>query len=811
MYIIVVLLACLLRVGHARHMESSFEDKQKLGVLNNLQALQTLFQTLVPVTAFNPSGLGHAGSFSPSSKGGLHRASQIKMESPWKKSRHPGTVKWYDTAKKIGSITMENGEEIFACVKGIDVSQKVRGIMTLNAGERVEFNIKDQRSGGVEAVDITGPLGSNLRGLPEGAIEQETTYSQQEENWQVVSESLTGTVAHWIRPRGYGFIMTDKGEKIMVPYMCIDQVNRARGIKELVKGERVQFDIAVDMRDNSRRKAVNVAGVPGVELKGYQKEGVTQPLRERFAGTVEFWNSQKGFGFIKKSNDEGDSFMLKRLGIHPDQRNKGVEDLIVGEKVEFRFEGKNLKAFDVTGPGFSDLQFVAELQSKEKTQGTVRNVFEESGWASIQTDDGHLVFAHVSAIHMSQKMKGITSLSEGEKVEFITVDSGVFGEKPVNVIGQGGADLKGNGKEFAGTTRWAESVLKSGVKGVVKSWNYGTKVGVVTLDSGAEIEVPIYAIEMSQAANGIRELLVGEEVEFKVIGMFNGDMQVDDVTGPGGADLKCVADDRRIGMVSQWFADRDFGYVESSDGQKHFTRRKSISPVQQKKGVRSLTPGQMVEFTTKPAAGGEVVQGLKHPQAVDVTGPGGTDLKDSSPEWAPRITGRLGRFNDEKKFGFIVDDSGKDVFVHLSAFSKDGKELARPPALVEGVRLEFRAQQGMAFDVTRPGGVSLWEEIEEGEDVPEHLPRSSGIVKWFNTITGWGTIVADNGDTIDVHESYISKALQAEGVRTLAEGERVEFGVWSRPDQRTQAADVIILEDVPQDVTEDVAEPVPVR
>lgn len=49
-----------------------------------------------------------------------------------------------------------------------------------------------------------------------------------------------------------------------------------------------------------------------------------------------------------------------------------------------------------------------------------------------------------------------------------------------------------------------------------------------------------------------------------------------------------------------------------------------------------------------------------------------------------------------------------------------------------------------------------------------------GRVKWFNDVKGFGLIECGDGTEIFVHYS----AIQADGHRSLAEGQRVEFDVY---------------------------------
>jgi len=69
------------------------------------------------------------------------------------------------------------------------------------------------------------------------------------------------------------------------------------------------------------------------------------------------------------------------------------------------------------------------------------------------------------------------------------------------------------------------------------------------------------------------------------------------------------------------------------------------------------------------------------------------------------------------------------------------------------------------------------------------MAKEQGAVKWFNETKGYGFIQRDStGQDVFVHYS----AIQAQGYKTLKEGQRVEFHVTRGP-KGDQAEEVVAL------------------
>ena len=84
-----------------------------------------------------------------------------------------------------------------------------------------------------------------------------------------------------------------------------------------------------------------------------------------------------------------------------------------------------------------------------------------------------------------------------------------------------------------------------------------------------------------------------------------------------------------------------------------------------------------------------------------------------------------------------------------------------------------------ADDTAIPAGATRGSDPEEGSVM------ATGTVKWFNDAKGFGFITQEGGEDVFVHFS----AIQAQGFKSLTEGDRVEFEVTRGP-KGLQAANV---------------------
>ena len=143
---------------------------------------------------------------------------------------------------------------------------------------------------------------------------------------QVVGQGK-GTVKFFNAGKGFGFIQReDGGEDVFVH---ISAVERA-GLEGLAEGQQLEFTLV----DRGGKISASDLQVVGDVIEVQKKEPVSRQLTgERATGTVKFFNSMKGFGFITRDDGQPDAF----VHISAVERS-GMSNLNEGDRLEFDIE-----------------------------------------------------------------------------------------------------------------------------------------------------------------------------------------------------------------------------------------------------------------------------------------------------------------------------------------------------------------------------------------------------------------------------------------------------------------------------------------
>ena len=144
---------------------------------------------------------------------------------------------------------------------------------------------------------------------------------------QVVGTSK-GVVKFFNAQKGFGFIQQeDGGEDIFVH---ISAVERA-GLSGLAEGQGLQFNL-VDRGGKVSAQDLQVVG-DVIEVEDRRGPPQRELTGEKATGTVKFFNSMKGFGFIVRDDGQPDAF----VHISAVERS-GLSGLNEGERYEFDLE-----------------------------------------------------------------------------------------------------------------------------------------------------------------------------------------------------------------------------------------------------------------------------------------------------------------------------------------------------------------------------------------------------------------------------------------------------------------------------------------
>ncbi|WP_439491359.1 cold-shock protein, partial [Blastomonas fulva] len=156
---------------------------------------------------------------------------------------------------------------------------------------------------------------------------------------QVVGEAK-GKVKFFNAQKGFGFIQRDDGGEDV--FVHISAVERA-GLSNLAEGQGLEFTL-VDRGGKVSASDLKVDGelIPVSDSGGGGDRGERAPrgeaprrelTGERATGTVKFFNSMKGFGFITRDDGQPDAF----VHISAVER-AGMNGLNQGDRLEFDLE-----------------------------------------------------------------------------------------------------------------------------------------------------------------------------------------------------------------------------------------------------------------------------------------------------------------------------------------------------------------------------------------------------------------------------------------------------------------------------------------
>lgn len=143
---------------------------------------------------------------------------------------------------------------------------------------------------------------------------------------QVVGQGR-GVVKFFNAGKGFGFIQRDEGGEDV--FVHISAVERA-GLEGLAEGQQLEFSLV----DRGGKISASDLKIEGEAIAVPKREEPQRQLTgERAKGTVKFFNTMKGFGFITRDDGQADAF----VHISAVERS-GLRGLNEGDRVEFDIE-----------------------------------------------------------------------------------------------------------------------------------------------------------------------------------------------------------------------------------------------------------------------------------------------------------------------------------------------------------------------------------------------------------------------------------------------------------------------------------------
>ena len=247
-----------------------------------------------------------------------------------------GTVRWFDPDKGFGFIEPdEGGDDVFVHFSAI---ADTGGFRTLEEGQAVEYRPVDgQRGQQAEDVRPVGPAPRRDDSRRDDSRRDDRRGGRDDRAPRGRGLVMTGTVARFDPDKGFGFIIPDD---VFVHVSAV----RDRG-EEPEEGDRVEFELVEGPRGLAAEGVRFLAARPAPRRGGPDaRRG--EPRAERPArggrsggqgaaggpgeGTVQWFNPDKGFGFITPDDGSDDVF------VHFSEiEDEGFRELQEGQRVAF--------------------------------------------------------------------------------------------------------------------------------------------------------------------------------------------------------------------------------------------------------------------------------------------------------------------------------------------------------------------------------------------------------------------------------------------------------------------------------------------